>query len=100
MLVKRSPRFLPLFESHPLPKPSKCAKIKDNRMATEISIRRFRLSDMARVLQMEHASFRQDAYDRKLFADFFHKWGELFLVAVRGGSVCGYMLTCTGGKAR
>ena len=98
MLVKMATRFPALFYSHADWRASKCAKIKDNRMQTEISIRLFRLSDMGRVLQIEHACFRRDAYDRKLFADFFHKCGDLFLVAVRRGRVCGYMLACTSGN--
>jgi ribosomal-protein-alanine N-acetyltransferase len=68
-------------------------------MTTPFSIRLLRLSDLDRILQIEHASFGDDAYDRNLFADFYHKCGELFLVAVRGRNVCGYMLTCTGGRS-
>ena len=68
-------------------------------MTTAFSIRLLRLSDLDRILQIEHASFGKDAYDRNLFADFYHKCGELFLVAVRGRNVCGYMVTCTGGRS-
>jgi ribosomal-protein-alanine N-acetyltransferase len=67
-------------------------------MTRAISIRLFRLSDLDRILEIEHASFGKDAYDRNLFADFSHKCGDLFLVAARGRNVCGYMVTCTGGK--
>jgi len=67
-------------------------------MTRAFSIRLFRLSDMDRILQIEHASFGKDAYDRNLFADFYHKCGELFLVAVKGRNVCGYMVTCIGGR--
>jgi ribosomal-protein-alanine N-acetyltransferase len=68
-------------------------------MATAFSIRLLRLSDLDGILEIERASFGVDAYDRNLFAEFFHKCGDLFLVAVRGRSVCGYMVTCIGGKA-
>ena len=68
-------------------------------MTTAISIRLLRLSDLNRILEIEHASFGKDAYDRNLFADFYHKCGELFLVAVRGRRICGYMLTCIGGQS-
>jgi ribosomal-protein-alanine N-acetyltransferase len=68
-------------------------------MTTSLAIRLFRLSDLDSILQIEHASFRKDAYDRNLFADFYHKCGGLFLVAVKGRKVCGYMITCIGGSA-
>lgn len=67
-------------------------------MTRPFSIRLLRLSDLDRILQIEHASFGKDAYDRNLFADFYHKCGELFLVAVKSRNVCGYMVTCIGGK--
>src|ERR1700722_13127445 len=64
-------------------------------MHKEPSIRRFRLSDMDSVLQIEHASFRKDAYDRNLFAEFHRKCGELFLVAEAHRTIGAYMVTCT-----
>ncbi len=64
-------------------------------MHKEPSIRRFRESDMDSVLQIEHASFRKDAYDRNLFAEFHHKCAELFLVAEASGTVGAYMVSCT-----
>ncbi|MGA2195964.1 MAG: GNAT family N-acetyltransferase [Bryobacteraceae bacterium] len=63
-------------------------------MSSEFTIRRFRLSDMVRILEIERAIFPRDAYDRNLFAEYFHTCGELFLVLVRRGNICGYMLTC------
>jgi [ribosomal protein S18]-alanine N-acetyltransferase len=69
-------------------------------MKPALSIRLFRLSDLDRILEIEHASFRKDAYDRNLFADFHHKCGDLFLVALKDRKVCGYMVTCLcGGEA-
>lgn len=67
-------------------------------MTRVFSIRRFRLSDLDRILQIEHESFGKDAYNRNLFAEFHHKCGELFLVAVRRGNICGYSIACVGGK--
>jgi ribosomal-protein-alanine N-acetyltransferase len=58
-----------------------------------------RLSDLDRILEIECASFGDEAYDRNLFAEFLHKCGDLFLLAVRGRKVCGYMVTCIGGRA-
>jgi ribosomal-protein-alanine N-acetyltransferase len=63
-------------------------------MTTALSIRLFRLSDMDGILQIEHASFLEDAYDRNLFANFYQKCGEMFLVAAKDRTVLGYMLTC------
>jgi [ribosomal protein S18]-alanine N-acetyltransferase len=68
-------------------------------MATRFSIRLFRLSDMDRILQIEHASFGKDAYDRNLFAEYQHKCRGLFLVLEKGRNICGYMVTCVGGGA-
>lgn len=68
-------------------------------MAAPFSIRLLRLSDLDRILEIERASFGEDAYDRKLFAEFFHRCGDLFLVALRGRTVCGYMVTCMGGRS-
>jgi ribosomal-protein-alanine N-acetyltransferase len=65
-------------------------------MTRTFSIRLLRLSDLDRILQIEHASFGKDAYDRNLFADLTRKCGELFLVAAMSGRICGYMVTCVG----
>jgi len=67
-------------------------------MTNLFSTRLFRRSDLDRILEIEHASFGRYAWDRNLFADFYHKCGELFLVAVKGRRVCGYILTCLGGR--
>jgi ribosomal-protein-alanine N-acetyltransferase len=66
-------------------------------MSMPLTIRRFRLADLDRVERIEKASFGRDAYDRNLFAGFYDKCGELFLVALRGSVVCGYMVTCIRG---
>ena len=68
-------------------------------MSAPLSIRLARLSDLDGILEIERASFGVDAYDRNLFAEFCHKCGDLFLVAVRGRSVCGYMVACIGGRS-
>jgi ribosomal-protein-alanine N-acetyltransferase len=66
-------------------------------MPAPMKIRKFRRSDFDAVQRIENASFGPDAYDRNLFAEFFDKCGELFLVAVRGSMICGYMVTCVRG---
>ena len=69
-------------------------------MPARYSIRCLRESDFERLQEIEHASFGKDAYDRNLFADLFHKCGDLFLVAESGRNIWGYMVTCTrGGRA-
>ena len=67
-------------------------------MSSEFTIRRFRLSDMDGILEIERAIFPRDAYDRNLFAEFFRECGELFLVAEHGRTVQGYMVTCIRGE--
>jgi ribosomal-protein-alanine N-acetyltransferase len=62
-------------------------------MLRRISIRRIRTSDLDRILAIESASFGKDAYDRKLFAEYLHKCGEMFLGAWKGRKLCGYVLT-------
>ena len=66
----------------------------DNRMHARYTVRRLRLADLNRIMEIERASFGDEAYDRNLFAEYFHTCGELFLVLVRRGNICGYMLTC------
>ena len=63
-------------------------------------MRRAREGDLARILEIERASFGNDAYDRNLFAEYSRKCGDLFLVSVHGTSVCGYLIGCLGGNGR
>jgi ribosomal-protein-alanine N-acetyltransferase len=67
-------------------------------MSARFSVRRLRASDFDRILQIEHLSFQEDAYDRNLFAEYHQKCGELFLVVERDRKVCGYMVTCVSGQ--
>ncbi len=66
-------------------------------MPTRSSVRRLRRSELDRILEIEKASFGKDAYDRNLFAEFFHTCGELFLIVERRNAIWGYMLTCIRG---
>ena len=79
-------------------------------MLKRYSIRRARVADLDRIMEIERASFGRDAYDRNLFAEYSRKCGELFLVAERShdmpthdmptqdvstfGKAWGYALTC------
>src|ERR1035438_5668359 len=94
ILVKGRLYFPAFFHPNGRLAGSKCVRIKDSRMPSEFTIRRFRLSDMDKLLKIERAIFPRDAYDRNLFTEYFNTCGDLFLVLVRGGIICGYMLTC------
>ena len=63
-------------------------------MPTRYTVRRFQSADMDRVLEIERASFGKDAYDRKLFAEYQRKCGDLFLIAEGRKTVDGYSITC------
>jgi len=67
-------------------------------MHSRYHIRPARQGDLDAILKVEHASFGKDAYDRKLFAEYYHICGGLFLVGEAGGIVCGYSLTCARGE--
>ena len=67
-------------------------------MIERIPVRRLRQADLERIQEIEQASFGEDAYDRNLFAEFYHTCGDLFLVAERERRVCGYMITRIGGR--
>ena len=63
-----------------------------------IYIRRFRPSDLARILELENASFPKAPYPRELFEDLYRDCGPLFLVAHSTGAIAGYMVTCVAGN--
>jgi ribosomal-protein-alanine N-acetyltransferase len=94
MLVKRTTLVFFPFEPHCFRILSKCVKIKDNKMSNRLSVHPARASDLPAILAIETASFRSDAYDRNLFAEFLHKCGGLFLVAMWGTKVAGYAISC------
>ena len=62
-------------------------------MNSRFPIRVMRQRDLDGILRVERASFGRDAYDRKLFAEYSHTCGSLFLVAQSGDRICGYSLT-------
>ncbi|SPE40327.1 SSU ribosomal protein S18P alanine acetyltransferase [Candidatus Sulfopaludibacter sp. SbA3] len=69
-------------------------------MLQRYSIGRLSERELDRILEIEAASFGKEAYDRKLFAEYLHKCGDLFLGAWRGKKLCGYMLTRKSGETR
>ena len=98
IFVKSGRFFRAFFGSQRCPVAPKCAKIKDNRMTNGFAVRAVRLSDLDRILEIERTCFGTDAYDRNLFADLFHKCGDLFLAASVKRNICGYVLTCVRGR--
>jgi [ribosomal protein S18]-alanine N-acetyltransferase len=69
-------------------------------MQARFQIQRLRLRDLDRILEIERASFGDAAYDRNLFADYFHICRDLFLTAKRQRRICGYMITCICGDPK
>ena len=67
-------------------------------MASHFEIRLFDPGDLDRILEIEEASFGPDAWDRKLFLEYFRRCPELFLVARHGRRIGGYIITCIGQK--
>ena len=61
-------------------------------MDRPFAVRPVRQRDLARILEIEVASFAADAYDRNLFAEYARKCRGLFLVAERGTKVCAYSI--------
>src|SRR5690242_3157934 len=43
---------------------------REYQMSRDFLVERLRAADLDRILEIEHACFRQDAYDRKLFAGY------------------------------
>jgi ribosomal-protein-alanine N-acetyltransferase len=68
-------------------------------MIVRLSVRRANASDLPAILAIETASFGSDAYDRKLFAEYLLKCGDLFLVAMWGTKVIAYAITCINPRA-
>lgn len=76
-------------------------------MRAQYKIRRAAPGDLERIGEIEDASFGREAYDRKLFAYYLRRCGDLFLVAVRRSArdteakprwkICGYLLACVRG---
>ena len=68
-------------------------------MRAQYQIRRAGPADLARIVEIETASFGEEAYECNLFADYMRKCGALFLVAERSGKICGYLLSCLPGPS-
>ena len=58
-------------------------------------VKRFEPGDLKRVLAIEQASFAEDAWDQKLFLEYYRRCPDFFLAARLGSRVAGYAITCT-----
>ncbi|MEK7409667.1 MAG: ribosomal protein S18-alanine N-acetyltransferase [Acidobacteriota bacterium] len=56
-------------------------------------VARFRRWHLEGVLEIEHASFGEEAYTREMFLELQRDCGELFFVARRAGRVAGYIVS-------
>jgi ribosomal-protein-alanine N-acetyltransferase len=65
-------------------------------LAGRVQIRPVQSGDLDRILEIERASFGADAWDRKLFLEYFRRCPDLFLVARRSRRIAGYIITCIG----
>ena len=63
-------------------------------MSPKLIVRLASTTDLSAILRIETASFGPLAYDRKLFAEYLLKCGDLFLVATWGDRVIAYAITC------
>ena len=63
-----------------------------------IQIGRFRRSHLRRILEIERASFPDEAYTRAMFLELYRDCEDLFLVAKRSGRIVGYIVTGIGSR--
>ena len=59
-----------------------------------IQIVPFRLRHLARILQIERASFGSEAWPRRYFLEMYRDCRDFFVVAKAGGRVAGYAVAC------
>jgi [ribosomal protein S18]-alanine N-acetyltransferase len=59
-----------------------------------VSIRKFSLKDLGRIIEIEHKSFTTDAFSENTFLSLYRKCSDLFIVAEVSGIITGYMVTC------
>jgi|GraSoiStandDraft_38_1057308.scaffolds.fasta_scaffold80209_2 ribosomal-protein-alanine N-acetyltransferase len=64
-------------------------------MPPDIQIRRFRRSNLRRIIEIERSAFPgAKAYSRGMFLELSDRCGDLFLVAKHSERIIGYMVTC------
>jgi len=57
-------------------------------------VRQFQRDSLERILAIERHSFGRDAWNRKLFLHYFRECPGLFLVAIVGRRIAGYIIAC------
>lgn len=65
---------------------------------TEISLRRFQLTDLPRIMEIEHSSFGAEAYSEEQFLWRYKSNPEGFIVACVGEEVVGYVTGLLSGQ--
>lgn len=60
-----------------------------------ISIRKFSLKDLNRIMEIECNSFTTDTFSENTFLSLYSKCSGLFIVAEISGIITGYMVTCS-----
>ena len=66
--------------------------------APSIDVRAFERRNLARIVQIERASFGKDAWAAELFVEYWRQSPELFLIARQGRRIAGYSITRTNGR--
>src|ERR1700734_2909688 len=63
--------------------------------APSIDVRAFERRNLARIVQIERASFGKDAWAAGLFVEYWRQSPELFLIARQGRRIAGYSIART-----
>ncbi len=74
-----------------------CVRYKAS-VPRDIQISRFRRSHLPRILEIERASFPEEAYTRAIFLELYRECEELFLVAKRSRRIVGYIVSGAGSR--
>ncbi len=65
-------------------------------LKSSVRVREFEAGDLEDVLAIELDSFGGEAWDKRLFLEYFRKYPDLFSVARLGRRTVGYSITCAG----
>jgi len=64
-----------------------------------IGVRQFQLDEMEHIVTIEKHSFAADAWDKKMFREYFRSCPDLFLVATLRRRIAGYVITCADSRS-
>jgi len=65
-------------------------------LKASVRVREFEAGDLEDVLGIEVDSFVAEAWDKRLFLEYFRKYPDLFFVARLGRRTVGYSIACAG----